>query len=1821
MSKPRDYTVGWICAITTEYVAARAFLDEEHKGPEYVSLHDDNNYTLGKIGEHNTVIAVLPDGEYGISSATGVAKDMLHSFPNIRIGLMVGVGGGAPSQKHDIRLGDIVVSAPRDGGGGVFQYDFGKTIQDQSFRATGFLNQPPKILRTAVSGLKSQYEGKGCQIEEAINSILEKNPRLQKKYKRPDPSNDRLYQTGATHPPNDEASCTAVCSNDSSNLIPRCERAKYEDNPAIHYGLIASADQLMKDALLRDKFAKEKGVLCFEMEAAGLMNQFPCLVIRGICDYSDTHKNKEWQGYAAMAAAAYAKDLLYQIPPNKVEAEKEISDLLSSVLDTVSETRTNIEIMRSKLDRDEDLKILNWLTPVNYGSQQSDFIKRRQEGTGTWLLHANEFNTWLEKKNKTLFCPGIPGAGKTILAAIVVNHLNNLYTRDPTTGLAYIYCNFRQQDEQKPEDLLLSLLKQFAQEQPFLPESVKTLYECHNPKLTRPTFNEIEEALLSAATYYSRAFIIVDALDECGVSDGGCKEFLSAIFHLQAKTGANIFATSRINNDIAMLFGTALSLQILANEKDVESYLDGQMSLLQSDILDDDLRDRVRREVVRAVDGMFLLAQLHMNNLMDQPTKGDIKQALQHLAKGINGLDKTYEQAMERINNQGNRVRELAEHILGWIIHAKRPLSTAELQHALGVRTCSTKLDEDYLPSVRALRSVCAGLVAIDEQSGIVRLVHYTTQQYFERTWASWFPNAQTYITDICVTYLSFDIFETGFCQSDREFEARLENNVLYDYAARNWGHHAHLALVKEDLILNLLESRAKVSAASQAMMASRSYSGYSQRVPRQVTGVHVAAYFGLVESIMGLLEKEYNPDLQDSDGRTPLSWAAWNGHGAVVKLLLATEKVDLDSKDSDRRTPLLQAAQKGHEAVVKLLLPMEKVDLDSKDSGGRTPLSWAAWNGHEAVVKLLLATEKVDLDSKDSDGRTPLLQAAQKGYEAVVKLLLPMEKVDPDSKDSGGRTPLSWAAWNGHEAVVKLLLATEKVDPDSKDSDGRTPLSSAALKGHEAVVELLLATEKVDLDSKDSYGQTPLLWAAWNGHEAVVKLLLATEKVDLESKDSGGRTPLSSAAFNGREAVVKLLLAMEKVDLDSKGSDGQTPLSWAAINGHEAVVKLLLATEKVDPESKDSGGQTPLSLAAWKGHEAVVKLLLATEKVDPDSKGSDGQTPLSSAAWKGHEAVVKLLLATEKVNPDSKDSDGRTPLSLAAWNGHEAVVKLLLVTEKVDPDSKGSYGRTPLSLAAINGHEAVVKLLLATEKVNPDSKDSDGRTPLSWAAINGHEAVVKLLLATEKVDMDSKDSGGRTPLSWAAWNGHEAVVKLLLATEKVDLDSKDSYRQTPLSWAAWNGHEAVVELLLAREKVDLDSKDSYGQTPLSLAARKGHEAVVKLLLATEKVDLNSKDSGGRTPLSSAAWNGHEAVVKLLLATEKVDPDSKDSGGRTPLLQAARKGHEAVVKLLLATEKVDLNSKDSGGRTPLLQAARNGHEAVVKLLQSPVFKELSWLTRGMAKVELDLHLDLNTTQYVKDSSGGNLLSSSIAIDDEQPDGCTIVVPGFHHHIHEWHKGLIDRGEDTAGYTNNCSAAYRAQDRKDWGELVPMPCPALGLRLTRPEIIHGSTPHSYRRRRSLFAWHTGIDDTHTKLDLKGTLSWNDLATCHRDLEAPSREPSGQAPRYGLPGFRFPGSIIVGSSSAIGDALIGRRKWTDPQVLQERDILLGDNNKAAHSYVSWVRAEMVERFKEAFKQLEVIETEAFGENSYFHRKKFGLLIRSGNDSEESDADSPV
>jgi nucleoside phosphorylase len=299
-----DYSVGWVCALPVELAAAQVMLDEEHQNGQ--DPNDTNLYTLGRIGGHNVVIACLPAGRVGTNSAAVVAMQMKSAFPSIRFGLMVGIGGGVPSEEVDMRLGDVVVSQPHMGHGGVVQFDFGKTMTSK-FERTGFLNTPPDLLLNAVSKIRANHLiGRG-----SFSVYLSELSRVPA-FRRDDAEPDVLYEPSYEHV--GEAECRS-CSKE--RVVERRERRNGEI--VVHYGTIASGNQVMRDGAIRDMVSSELGgVLCFEMEAAGLMNNFPCLVIRGICDYADSHKNKKWQAYAAGTAAAYAKEVLSAIPVAEV---------------------------------------------------------------------------------------------------------------------------------------------------------------------------------------------------------------------------------------------------------------------------------------------------------------------------------------------------------------------------------------------------------------------------------------------------------------------------------------------------------------------------------------------------------------------------------------------------------------------------------------------------------------------------------------------------------------------------------------------------------------------------------------------------------------------------------------------------------------------------------------------------------------------------------------------------------------------------------------------------------------------------------------------------------------------------------------------------------------------------------------------------------------------------------------------------------------------------------------------------------------------------------------------------------------------------------------------------------------------------------------------------------------------------------------------------------------------------------------------------------------------------------------------------------------
>lgn len=311
MSEPavEDYTIGWICALQEEYEAACRMLDCESDGPETAEINDNNTYAFGRINKHNVVIGSLPGGQYGTNSAASVARDMVRSFPNLRFALLVGIGGAAPTQKNDIRLGDVVVSEPRGVLGGVVQYDLGKRLSNGRFQRTGQLNAPPQVLLGVLPEMRRRHNDprKPDRIGEHLK-LMEDMP----DYRRP--GEDRLYRADYEHKSGN--SCADCEANGLEERVSRNLSRKV----IVHYGIIASANSVMKSPKERDQYSQdpELNILCFETEAGGLMNNFPCLVIRGISHYSDSHKNDNWHKYSALAAAAYARELLHVVKPTKV---------------------------------------------------------------------------------------------------------------------------------------------------------------------------------------------------------------------------------------------------------------------------------------------------------------------------------------------------------------------------------------------------------------------------------------------------------------------------------------------------------------------------------------------------------------------------------------------------------------------------------------------------------------------------------------------------------------------------------------------------------------------------------------------------------------------------------------------------------------------------------------------------------------------------------------------------------------------------------------------------------------------------------------------------------------------------------------------------------------------------------------------------------------------------------------------------------------------------------------------------------------------------------------------------------------------------------------------------------------------------------------------------------------------------------------------------------------------------------------------------------------------------------------------------------------
>lgn len=903
---------------------------------------------------------------------------------------------------------------------------------------------------------------------------------------------------------------------------------------------------------------------------------------------------------------------------------------------------------------------------------------------------------------------------------------------------------------------------------------------------------------------------------------------------------------------------------------------------------------------------------------------------------------------MNQIASQTPHRAHVAQSCLSWLTFAKRPLSALEVQEAMVVSiNGNIGPGFEYHPvEIPFMVSSCGGLARIDCINGTdyIRLLNRTTQDYLLRRLC----HSENDVGVSCIRYL-LSRSDGGACQTDADFEKRLQFNPLYDYAARHWGQHVQsiqTPLLSDTTIRDFLADRTMWEGALQAEYAgtkSRNRIGdISSRYPRMTETIHLATRAGAANLVAALLAKSTRPNFincQDNDGSTALSYAAYAGNSAILEMLLANPHVDADKRDYNGRTPISYAAENGHALVVSRLVE-HGANPNWKDLGRTTPFWYAVQRDHVAVVKVLIETGKLsELSLKEGSGdATALLASAlEDGFHEISEMLGDADGIDPYACPGyDSTTVLGLAIRNGHESMALKFIDKHGIGHQSDDDQpGVKLLAEAAYIGSTKLTGTLLMTHGVDPNAiwmeDHSYnpdGLTPIMLAAQQGHGSVVRLLLDHKSMQLDATHSCG-TALSLAAANGHIEIVEMLMEDGRIDINQRSEDGSTPLHLATSVSHKEVVEALLRSDTIDVNSQNSREITPLLAAVGAGFvlyggkqrfNDVAVRLVSDARVDVNCRDNGGYTPLYWAAQNGLTGLVEAIL--NHVKADIGLEDEEEAICVAIDNGHIDVVKAFLKSGRTDinkllKNERGHLEGTLLSIAAYKGMEDIVDLLLSKPGIEPHKPDARGRTSLAMAAFGGSVKTVEKLLKINRVDPNSRDLLGRTPL--------HMVVKL----------------HRPMD---------TIQALLQAKDIDPDPVDNEGRTPLSILCGNNNGAMldsqnlesINLLLACSKVNPNSKDALGRTPLAWAVETVANEVdapisvemIRGLLQIQTVDPNVEDGEGLTPLLRAIRGNHaNEMVRVLLEREDLDVNRPSRDGLTPIAFASKIGDAAVASILR------------------------------------------------------------------------------------------------------------------------------------------------------------------------------------------------------------------------------------------------------------------------------------------------
>ncbi|RMZ43261.1 hypothetical protein AFCA_009316 [Aspergillus flavus] len=1178
--RPRveDFTIGWICPLPLEYASAKSMLDE---------LYDESEeHTTGRIYNHEIVITCLPAGQMGTNAAAAVTARMVSSFPSLKVSLLVGIAGGVPSHKADIRLGDVVIGQPEKSYGGVVQYDFGKTIIGGFQQRIGSLNAPSPTLLTAVSKFKSNLSASINNIQDYLDTVA--------RVKRPHSVPDVLFEASYDHARGE--TCNA-CRKDM--LVRRPQRE--DSNVRVHFGTIGSGNQLVKDGMTRDKIStKLGGVLCFEMEAAGVVNLLPCLVVRGISDYADSHKNKDFQYFAASTAAACARQILLYVPP----PSRGVCAQSDTILDHHRQQRQTSAALQKM-----------YLESLRFEQIDSRHrtIRMAHAKTCQWLLSCQEYKDWINpgltgRHHGIFWIKGKPGTGKSTIMKFAFSKTPR-QVKD-TTIISFFFNARGNSLEKTVVGMYRSLLCQLLDKLPDLC-TMFDLLPTNQIHSQTPTWDiETLKYLFSVAIeqLHGRSLMcFVDALDEC--DEDQVRDMLSFFeqlgeFAVDRQQRLLVCFSSRHYPHIAVNNATELVLEDQdGHQQDISNFVHSELRAGRSKQV-----EQIKEEVIARSSGVFLWVVLVVQTLNKEYDRGQVhalKRRMEQIPDGLHEL-------LKDILIRGNHDMENTLLCLQWLLYTQRPLSSEELYFAIlaGIESSaflaewtSANVNEEDVN--RFILDSSKGLAELTKsKSPTVQFIHESVRDFLRDEGfaklnvgsVSPGPSHET-LKNCCLNYVKIGLSSVplpGTLPPVKSYKAKRlvqKTSKLYpflEYSVQYVLYHANAAAENGVTQMCFLQD----FPLSSWIMKNNLFEKHEIR-----------RYTPAAQRMYILAEKDYGMLLETEiklhhyeDARTerydsPLVAAIMHSSREAVRTLLTmeanTEDI-LNQRNSSSRPILSMALQRSDVEMIRILLDHGAI-VDQEGATGRTSLSYAATSGNEAIVKLLLDSG-ANVDSKCPNGRTPLSYAAKSGHGGVVTLLLD-RGADINSKCSYGRTPLSYSADSWRNEALAVLL-DRGADLESRDVNNCTALSWAIRFSQYDVVEQLL-NQGAEVESRGHHGSTPLCQAVRLQHPSAARSLIG-KGANLESRDDDGRAALSYAVEYGRKATVILLLD-SGADVNSRDNFGRTPLSYAAERlsglGAVTIVELLL-WQGADLRSRDDDGNTPLDHATRRGIHDVVMVL-----------------------------------------------------------------------------------------------------------------------------------------------------------------------------------------------------------------------------------------------------------------------------------------------------------------------------------------------------------------------------------------------------------------------------------------------------------------------------------------------------------------------------------------------------------------------------------------------------------------------------------------------------